>query len=564
MHVPTLRLVLCLMVCCDLWLASSQKLQLDSIDQSELVRKAREIRQHRQVRQTRQPRQEQDKETKCKFKFALLDFPPYIMNQSMNKGFMYQTLTWFVDMACFGREATDPIACKMVPVFVQNQDEMVKLIKNGSVDFGFPILSDAKQKLTGLGSVTLIRAFVSSGCSMIVNLKQCEAESREQLLTSITSQWPILACIILLSGISGVIIWLLEHRSNAAQFSPSFTIGSPEGFWWAVVSLTTVGYGDKTPKTLCGRAFGIMWILIGAIMLSLFTALFTNAMQASLDGTRCRDIGGKKVGVSNKNPETHIVAKELDADFVQFKNLDEMQKNLSRGTIGRVMVDRNTAFHFLDKSGLKRNRQIRMIRNIDYPMEYYLAHVSHYVMGSPNDTNNFDDEVFERKTQLSACGESLKELSADVVAVAKDTAKEQLIPAELQTADLSDEMEGLFSTGSQMTKFILFALLGIFAFLLVIGKLWEVYTNCKPTVRKKRKGLIPSSRKMSMMQNFLDLEERLKDITSDLQKLKEEFEGATNGLSPVGSPEYSRSKERSFFNNMLDLNGKSKNTETIL
>ena len=92
------------------------------------------------------------------------------------------------------------------------------------------------------------------------------------------------------------------------------------------------------------------------------------------------------------------------------------------------MVDRNTAFHFLDKSGLKRNRQIRMIRNIDYPMEYYLAHVSHDVMASPNDTN----EVLDRKTELSVCGESLKELSADVVAVAKDTAKEQLIPAELQ------------------------------------------------------------------------------------------------------------------------------------
>ena len=67
-----------------------------------------------------------------------------------------------------------------------------------------------------------------------------------------------------------------------------------------------------------------------------------------------------------------------------------------------------------------------------------------------------------------------------------------------------------------------------------------------------------------MMQNFLDFKERLKDITSDLQKLKEEFEGAANGLSPVGSPEYSRPKERSFFNNMLDLKGKSKNIETIV
>ena len=108
-----------------------------------------------------------------------------------------------------------------------------------------------------------------------------------------------------------------------------------------------------------------------------------------------------------------------------------MQESLSQGTIGRVMVDRNTAFHFLDKSGLKRNRQIRMIRNIDYPMEYYLAHVSHDVMASPNDTN----EVLDRKTELSVCGESLKELSADVVAVAKDTAKEQLIPAELQVVN---------------------------------------------------------------------------------------------------------------------------------
>lgn len=40
----------------------------------------------------------------------------------------------------------------------------------------------------------------------------------------------------------------------------------------------------------------------------------------------------------------------------------------------------------------------------------------------------------------------------------------------------------------------------------------------------ERGNLIPlNNRKMSMMQNFLDLEERLKDLTTDLQKLKEEF-----------------------------------------
>ena len=56
-------------------------------------------------------------------------------------------------------------------------------------------------------------------------------------------------------------------------------------------------------------------------------------------------------------------------------------------------------------------------------------------MGSPNDTNDSDDEVFKRKFELSVCGESLKELSTDVVAVAKHTAKEQLMPAELQVVN---------------------------------------------------------------------------------------------------------------------------------
>ena len=93
-----------------------------------------------------------------------------------------------------------------------------------------------------------------------------------------------------------------------------------------------------------------------------------------------------------------------------------MQRNLSSGDIGRVLVDRNTAFHFLDKSGLKRNRQIRLIRNIDYPMDYFLAFTKRD--SSP--------------LKIAGCGPTLKELTGDLVSVAKSTAQERLIPAQLQ------------------------------------------------------------------------------------------------------------------------------------
>ena len=127
---------------------------------------------------------------------------------------------------------------------------------------------------------------------------------------------------------------------------------------------------------------------------------------------------------------------DIYSKSTEFYNLEEMKNNLSQGTVGRVLVDRNTAFHFLDKSGLKRDRQIRLIRNIEYPLDYYLAHVKRGVppMQSmpPNETDDSDTDLMDRKRQLSECGLTLNELSVDLVAVTKTTAQEQLIPAELQ------------------------------------------------------------------------------------------------------------------------------------
>ncbi|KAJ7318655.1 hypothetical protein OS493_037512 [Desmophyllum pertusum] len=187
-----------------------------------------------------------------------------------------------------------------------------------------------------------------------------------------------------------------------------------------------------------------------------------------------------------ENTETQIVAKAFNAKIVKFNNLEEMQTSLRKGIIGRVLVDRNTAYHFLDKSGLKGNRQFRLIRNIDYPMDYFLAHVNR-----------------------------------------------EVVPTTSTTADMLDQMDGLFSTGSEMTRFILFTLLAVFLVLIIIGILWEVYTKCNTAVLNRRKdtphrqhgaykdNLVPLNRKMYTMHNFLDMEKRLIELTADVHNMKE-------------------------------------------
>ncbi|XP_074637643.1 uncharacterized protein LOC141895646 isoform X2 [Acropora palmata] len=492
--------------------------------------------------------------TNCSYIAAMVNFPPYVMNSSgvTQRGFLYKQIIHHVETACLALQSVDdPPTCCVEPLFVNTSDEMIQLIKDKEVDLAFPFQAEAEEKLKNISYATLIRAYVAKGSSLIVNTKECQAESREQLMTSITSQWPILACIILLSGISGVIIWLLEHRTNKSQFSNSFTAGSPEGFWWAVVSLTTVGYGDKTPRTFLGRMYGVIWILVGAVMLSLFTALFTNAMQGALDGTRCQDMNSKDVGVWIMNSEIQRVAvEEFDANIVT-------------------------------DSRLKRNRQIRLIKNIDYPMDYFMVHVDRTSdPGAAKRKNEKEEPGGDPRTELALCGPMLKELSQDIVGASKQSAMEQVIRAPVQTASLTNEMEGLFSTESAMTSVMLVCLFGFLSSSVLLGILWEIFSKWRPSIlsRRKLKGsptlrrhsdkgnLIPLNKKFSMMQKFLEMEERLRDFTADLQKMKEEFAGTiANGdmfrgqhrqtSEDMASPE----KRRSFFDL---LNGKRKYPET--
>jgi len=45
-----------------------------------------------------------------------------------------------------------------------------------------------------------------------------------------------------------------------------------DGVWWAVVTVTTVGYGDLYPHTVAGRLIGILVMLLGVGFLAVLTA----------------------------------------------------------------------------------------------------------------------------------------------------------------------------------------------------------------------------------------------------------------------------------------------------
>lgn len=59
-----------------------------------------------------------------------------------------------------------------------------------------------------------------------------------------------------------------------------------DAIWWAVVTLTTVGYGDIVPETAWGRTIGGFLMILGITFISFLTANVTSLFISSEQGER--------------------------------------------------------------------------------------------------------------------------------------------------------------------------------------------------------------------------------------------------------------------------------------
>ncbi len=83
--------------------------------------------------------------------------------------------------------------------------------------------------------------------------------------------------LLLLMVFSASMIFLFEHKAQPDVFS-----NIPNSMWWAVITLTTVGFGDAYPVTPMGKLFGAMISIIGIGMVALPAGILASAFSEQL------------------------------------------------------------------------------------------------------------------------------------------------------------------------------------------------------------------------------------------------------------------------------------------
>jgi voltage-gated potassium channel Kch len=98
----------------------------------------------------------------------------------------------------------------------------------------------------------------------------------------------VLATAIVVVG-AGVLIRFVDHQ----EYSNVWV-----GMWWAVQTVTTVGYGDVTPKRITGRLVGGAVMLEGVAFIAILTAVITSTFVAR--ATRITDVGHEQQELSDR------------------------------------------------------------------------------------------------------------------------------------------------------------------------------------------------------------------------------------------------------------------------
>ncbi|MDF1666644.1 MAG: transporter substrate-binding domain-containing protein [Planctomycetota bacterium] len=225
-------------------------------------------------------------------------------------------------------------------------DFEVKKTEKGEVDVAFAgiTMSSEREK-----NFDFTAPYLSSGLSIVVK------EGSKNPLTEVSS--PLVTrvlwlCLYFFSFVvlSAHIMWFAEQGREG--LSDTYFPGILEAIWFTIVTSTTVGYGDFTPRSWISRAVCVL-VMFGGVgffgfVISEVTAALTTANLNQQ--IQYKDLSGKLVATQGGTIAEQYL-KEIGAIPVAFKTVDEAFDKVASGEISFAVYDTPSAKYYIRTKG---------------------------------------------------------------------------------------------------------------------------------------------------------------------------------------------------------------------
>lgn len=401
------------------------------------------------------------------------EIPPYIYKDESQtvRGIFPDILKKIVHECCdkdpTSNEVNDPPTCVNLTYnqVASNDSEVVKKnIGLNGTDMSMPVYGDMKD--VTFQNHPFYPVVESPGVVFIVK-KEDSSSAAKAVMEAVFQGWPVLLLTLIMAALSGIVVWALDTYWNPEEFPRSFFKGTWEGFWWAFVSMTTVGYGDRAPRSVLARTFAFIWVLIGLVIISIFTATVTTSLTAISLSNEIKLYGSDVVAL--KNTEEQRLGVRNNAKVTEKNAVEELKASVLDKTVQGALLDSYVAGYWakIDPSKVLKDSSLRVGTVLDHQFAYGFV-----IAGA-----------LENDATKKCMRKKLNSMETEITTIIQEKAQTMEDPGESAAVEKTNN---LFDAQSPMFQKAIYSCLGLVALLTICGLIWE-FAYWRPRQPKEAK-----------------------------------------------------------------------------